>query len=78
MLFLPLQVHTDKLTPVSSAEDFLQIPEGGCTLPCNYMLKCGHTCHKQCHISDRQHNSYHCKQHKQNASSCQHKVEPGG
>ncbi|XP_021931484.1 NFX1-type zinc finger-containing protein 1-like isoform X1 [Zootermopsis nevadensis] len=64
-LLLRCQVHPDELTAVSSASDFSQIPEGGCMLPCNYTLKCGHTCHKQCHISDLQHDSYQCKQHQQ-------------
>jgi len=57
------QIHPDELTAVSSAADFLRIPEGGCMLPCHYVLKCGHMCDKQCHISDREHASYQCKQH---------------
>ncbi|PSN54493.1 hypothetical protein C0J52_05539 [Blattella germanica] len=45
---------------VSSAEDFSDIPEGGCSLICDCLLACGHHCKKICHVIDREHNNYNC------------------
>lgn len=33
---------------------------GGCSLPCNAQLPCGHQCGRQCHLDDRNHNKTAC------------------
>ncbi|KAJ3662954.1 hypothetical protein Zmor_007268 [Zophobas morio] len=61
-LKLRCQVHTDKITYVQKGEDFLQIPEGGCDQKCGADLSCGHKCTSLCHIADRDHNNYRCRE----------------
>ena len=41
-------------------KDFDQVPEGGCKLPCEYRLPCGHTCPLICHGYDPQHWNVKC------------------
>lgn len=43
-------------------------PIGGCHLPCEYRLKCGHVCTLTCHSFDPEHEKYMCK--KQVNDSC--------
>ncbi|XP_046388092.1 NFX1-type zinc finger-containing protein 1-like [Ischnura elegans] len=50
--------HPDQLTEVSKAEDFDDIPGGGCRLKCNEKMNCGHNCEKVCHLQD--HDEYEC------------------
>lgn len=59
-LTLRCQIHRYKLTQVRSAEDFMNIAEGGCDLICEADLPCGHTCKRLCHVEDRDHASYKC------------------
>lgn len=59
-LALVCQVHPHKTTLVKSAEDFLQVPEGGCDLVCNEPMICGHNCKLTCHILNRDHLSSRC------------------
>ena len=59
-ILLQCQIHPDQITKVSSNEDFFKIPEGGCTLQCNALLKCGHYCKSVCHTLDRQHYDKKC------------------
>lgn len=40
--------------------DFDRRPNGGCQLPCEYRLKCGHQCALSCHSFDREHKEYKC------------------
>ncbi|XP_050506349.1 NFX1-type zinc finger-containing protein 1-like isoform X2 [Diabrotica virgifera virgifera] len=61
-LTLRCQVHRDQITKVKSGKDFLKIPEGGCTLKCEAQLKCGHYCTSICHVLDRDHEIYQCRQ----------------
>ncbi|GFO32608.1 nfx1-type Zinc finger-containing protein 1-like [Plakobranchus ocellatus] len=44
-----------------SPKDFDNRPEGGCGLPCKYVLPCGHMCRLTCHGYDRDHEEYKCK-----------------
>ena len=49
---LPLQCfnHTENgITEARTAADFLNSPHGGCKLPCNTQLGCGHVCKLLCH-----------------------------
>ncbi|XP_072385751.1 NFX1-type zinc finger-containing protein 1-like isoform X2 [Diabrotica undecimpunctata] len=61
-LTLRCQIHLDHVTQVKSEEDFLKLPEGGCALKCEAQLKCGHFCTRICHVLDRDHADYNCRQ----------------
>eukprot|EP00347_Sterkiella_histriomuscorum_P002994 403366003 len=37
------------VTTIKNPEDFQNVPEGGCKLPCNARLNCGHSCESICH-----------------------------
>ena len=47
---------------VKQAEDFMKRPFGGCGLPCQETLKCGHVCRLLCHGYDTDHLQYICKE----------------
>ncbi|KAI2609251.1 hypothetical protein GGR54DRAFT_382142 [Hypoxylon sp. NC1633] len=52
--------HPDKPLLVSKADDFLRVaPEGGCILPCDRRLPCGHSCVNRCH-HENLHNAVMC------------------
>ena len=54
----PTQIYYAKLP-----EDFNKyLPKGCCNLICNASLICGHKCVKTCHLNDREHLEYTCKQ----------------
>ncbi|KAJ8401330.1 hypothetical protein AAFF_G00385610 [Aldrovandia affinis] len=59
---LPLccQNHPETRALVSCADDFRQAPEGGCTLPCEFRLDCGHVCTRACHPYDADHKRFEC------------------
>ena len=61
---LPLKCKRhEKLTMVTMAEDFNQVGEGGCSLPCNFRLECGHMCPLKCHTDKiAVHDTYMCKE----------------
>ncbi|XP_070815806.1 NFX1-type zinc finger-containing protein 1 [Chaetodon trifascialis] len=59
-LTLCCQNHPDQQVRASRGEDFKQAPEGGCTLPCNFRLDCGHVCASVCHPYDPEHKKYKC------------------
>nr|CAD7448951.1 unnamed protein product [Timema bartmani] len=59
-LTLRCQNHPDQVTLVASHEDFKQVKEGGCKLPCMALLKCGHTCKSVCHRKDLEHENKKC------------------
>ncbi|XP_040289644.1 NFX1-type zinc finger-containing protein 1-like isoform X1 [Bufo bufo] len=46
---------------VSTASDFDNVPEGGCKIPCEYRLKCGHVCPLFCHPCDQEHEKVVCR-----------------
>ena len=60
---LPLscQIHSNNKLNAMTAKDFDQVPDGGCNIPCEYRLNCGHACSKKCHPDDPQHDSYRCE-----------------
>ncbi|XP_015379679.1 PREDICTED: NFX1-type zinc finger-containing protein 1-like [Diuraphis noxia] len=57
-LTLKCEVHRDALTKVSKCEDFNPILEGGCSMICNDLMKCGHYCSSICHVYDREHKTF--------------------
>ena len=59
---LPTYCENHKNTKVEmvTAKDFKKAPEGGCTLPCDFRLDCGHKCEMACHPRDREHKEYIC------------------
>lgn len=59
-LTLSCQNHSGTQTQVSSAQDFLNVPEGGCNRPCEYRLDCGHVCTRMCHPYDAEHKTFKC------------------
>ncbi|XP_018613052.2 NFX1-type zinc finger-containing protein 1-like [Scleropages formosus] len=59
-LSLRCENHPDTITTVSKAEHFAKVPHGGCSLPCEYRLDCGHVCARQCHPTDADHKLYKC------------------
>lgn len=59
-LTLSCQNHPETRTLVSSSNDFLKVPEGGCSKPCEYRLDCGHVCIRMCHPYDADHKKYKC------------------
>ena len=62
-MMLRCQNHPDMPgVTVRSGRDFDQVSEGGCNRMCNYRLACGHACPRQCHIYDRDHTLFRCRQ----------------
>ncbi|XP_039590839.1 NFX1-type zinc finger-containing protein 1 [Polypterus senegalus] len=59
-LILCCQNHPDTRSLVSSAKDFQQVPEGGCSRPCETRLQCGHVCTRACHPYDKDHKLFQC------------------
>ncbi|KAG9353375.1 hypothetical protein JZ751_017954 [Albula glossodonta] len=59
-LALCCQNHPGTRALVSCADDFKQAPEGGCTLPCEFRLDCGHVCTRACHPYDADHKKFEC------------------
>ncbi|XP_078411503.1 NFX1-type zinc finger-containing protein 1 isoform X1 [Cetorhinus maximus] len=59
-LLLTCQNHPKTMTLVAKAEDFSKVPEGGCSLPCEYRLDCGHVCTRACHPYDMEHKEFNC------------------
>ncbi|NWY07918.1 ZNFX1 protein, partial [Nothoprocta ornata] len=59
-LMLCCQNHPETKTLVSTAADFIRVPEGGCSRPCECRLSCGHVCTRACHPYDTEHKEYQC------------------
>ncbi|NXA07938.1 ZNFX1 protein, partial [Sapayoa aenigma] len=59
-LMLCCQNHPETKTLVSTAADFSQVPEGGCSRPCEFRLSCGHVCTRACHPYNMEHKDYQC------------------
>ncbi|XP_019799428.1 NFX1-type zinc finger-containing protein 1 [Tursiops truncatus] len=59
-LQLCCQNHPVIHTSVSKASDFQKVPEGGCSLPCEFRLGCGHVCTRACHPYDSLHKEFQC------------------
>ena len=53
--------HPENDVSVREPKDFDKRPEGGCTKPCDFRLKCGHVCKLFCHTFDPEHIEIKCK-----------------
>ena len=71
-LLLKCQNHPQKTIKAKFPADFNKSPEGGCTKPCDYRLKCGHVCTHLCHPWDSEHKSYKCRKLCEKVLPCQH------
>ncbi|KAM4842523.1 NFX1-type zinc finger-containing protein 1 [Thomomys bottae] len=71
-LRLCCQNHPDTHTSVARASDFQKVPEGGCSLPCEFRLSCGHVCTRACHPYDSAHKEFQCMK------PCQKVICPDG
>uniref|UniRef100_A0A8C4YWJ1 NFX1-type zinc finger-containing protein 1-like n=1 Tax=Gadus morhua TaxID=8049 RepID=A0A8C4YWJ1_GADMO len=60
-LTLCCQNHPVKQIQAACSEDFKKAPEGGCLMPCEFRLDCGHVCARVCHPYDPQHKYYKCE-----------------
>ncbi|XP_030831565.1 NFX1-type zinc finger-containing protein 1-like [Strongylocentrotus purpuratus] len=61
-LVLQCRNHIGTQNEVSSEADFSKVPEGGCSLPCEARLTCGHVCRMPCHTTDMKHENHKCRQ----------------
>ncbi|XP_071958632.1 uncharacterized protein [Antedon mediterranea] len=56
------QNHPATKVKLSTADDFIQCPMGGCRLLCETRLNCGHVCPFLCHPRDPNHEKFECKE----------------
>lgn len=57
------QQHERKLPLLDTPDSFrVHAPDGGCTMPCNATLPCGHVCKLRCHAYDRDHSKQQCEE----------------
>ncbi|KAG7455458.1 hypothetical protein MATL_G00256890 [Megalops atlanticus] len=59
-LTLRCENHPATVIAAAKAKDFLKAPLGGCMLPCDFRLPCGHVCTRLCHPSDAEHKEFKC------------------
>ncbi|CAI8021593.1 NFX1-type zinc finger-containing protein 1 [Geodia barretti] len=71
-LLLQCQNHPQEVVRAKVASDFSKCPEGGCTRPCDYRLKCGHGCTRLCHPWDREHKLFKCQKKCGKPLPCRH------
>ncbi|XP_048505861.1 NFX1-type zinc finger-containing protein 1-like isoform X3 [Athalia rosae] len=71
-LTLHCQIHQGQSVQMWTANDFQQCPEGGCLKKCGADLLCGHSCTSVCHVLDREHEKYECKQPCMKSCPCDH------
>ena len=76
-LSLTCGAHPENDVEVNEISDFDKRPDGGCLLPCNFRLKCGHVCPRKCHANyDNDHSKYECqKKCGKKMESCGHLCE---
>jgi len=71
-LVLQCQNHKSTSTPVSCANDFKNVEDGGCKEKCGMKLPCGHPCRFRCHPYD--HSQIRCNQVQKTIRECGHTV----
>ena len=54
--------HPLSITDIRVPKDFENAPQGGCWQQCNKYLDCGHRCMLKCHVTDKDHKKYRCKE----------------
>ena len=52
-LQLTCGTHPENDTIARTSVEFITRPEGGCSVPCDFRLSCGHVCKLICHNYDR-------------------------
>ncbi|XP_069362838.1 NFX1-type zinc finger-containing protein 1-like [Maniola hyperantus] len=52
--------HNDKISVISTVQDFHKVPEGGCLQKCSYIMPCLHVCPLLCHGYDQSHTDIQC------------------
>ena len=60
-LALQCSNHPTYRVDAKEANDFNKAPEGGCMVPCDFCLHCGHACVLPCHAYDKDHKKYECR-----------------
>ncbi|XP_069077151.1 NFX1-type zinc finger-containing protein 1-like [Pleurodeles waltl] len=60
-LTLTCRNHPGSKLIMKRRSDFRKVRHGGCDLPCQTRLKCGHPCTRSCHPNDMEHLRYVCK-----------------
>lgn len=55
-------MHPATTIEAKRATDFEKAPDGGCNLPCQVELVCGHICSRYCHPYDPGHTMFECMQ----------------
>ena len=63
-LLCPNSHPQPQITRVTTANDLDNGPavDGGCSLPCNATMPCGHTCKRKCHSDDSTHTYVYCEE----------------
>ena len=74
-LRLSCQNHPQNMIDAARADDFKKAPEGGCTVPCNTRLECGHVCEMVCHPTDPEHKEYRCNKPCAKVLRCGHQCQ---
>ena len=68
-------LHPENDLSIKKPTDFDSRTDGGCHLPCDYRLKCGHQCSLRCHPYDRDHKKYNCPKKCEKEMKCGHKCQ---
>jgi hypothetical protein len=68
------QIHETKSLLDSPLSFLKNAPDGGCCLPCNQKMPCGHTCSLRCHAYDPSHESVRCNEIVQEFCSVGHLI----
>jgi hypothetical protein len=71
-LVLTCKQHPENDITATLPSHFGLRPEGGCTLPCEHRLNCGHKCPLYCHLYDRAHDSVKCTKTCLKEMTCKH------
>jgi hypothetical protein len=74
-LILTCGSHPQNDIHVRQAQDFDQRPNGGCKLPCDFRLNCGHVCSLFCHTFDKEHLLYECPKICDKEMKCGHRCK---
>jgi hypothetical protein len=69
---LTCKKHPENDIDMANPEEFDLRPNGGCTIPCNFELDCGHICPMKCHTFDADHTEYKCRYVCESLMDCGH------
>lgn len=71
-LHLTCGIHPRNDLIACNPADFNKRPEGGCDVPCEYRLPCGHACSLFCHLYDSNHERIVCSKNCEKKKLCGH------